>query len=77
MSESDVVSSQQYCQYRGIDPIPPTELERLSAIFEYEFGAHQRNRNALSMRFPWMALGAVIGLIAFETLKPWMPFAGA
>lgn len=77
MSSSEVISTEEYCRYRGIKPVPETEFERLSAIFEHEFGAHKVERPPLTAYIPWVALGIVCGLAAFQVLKPWMPFVTA
>lgn len=77
MSAQEVISSEEYCRRRGIEPVPSTESERIQAIFEHHFAPYQRRRPPLVAYAPWVVLGVVLGLTAFQVLKPWMPFVTA
>lgn len=68
-TDDDFVSTKEYCRRKGIQPIPDSEMARLSAILKNEFSRHLRIRRIMAGYWPWIALGFGVGLIAFQLMR--------
>ena len=75
--EEKTISLEEHCQFIGMDPVPKSGLDQLTAIFEHEIEEHHRVAPSRFKAYaPAIALGAVLGVAAFKFLEPWlMPLA--